>query len=319
MIKRTLYFGNPAYLSLKDGQLIVRLPEVERNLTLTESFKQQAQAIIPIEDIGIVFLDNQQITITHGVINAMQQNNVAIISCDNTHHPMGLMLPLDGNTLQNERYRAQLEITEPLKKQLWQQIITQKIKNQAYVLKQNNIESKYLENLASNVKSGDADNAEATAASHYWATIFNPPNSPSKGNLENFKRDRDGLSPNNYLNYGYALLRATMARSVVGAGLLPTLGIHHANRYNAYCLADDLMEPYRPWVDALVLKIIGEFGIQEELTKQLKAELLIIPILDVMLDGETSPLMNATQRTAISIYRCFTGEIRKPLFPAFDK
>ncbi len=374
MIKRTLYFGNSAYLSLKDGQLIVRLPEVVSNDTLSASFKNDAQAKIPIEDIGIVVLDNKQITLTHGVIDALQQNNVALISCDSTHHPVGLMLPLNGNTLQNERYRAQLEVSEPLRKQIWQHTIIQKIKNQAHVLKQNGGDDKYLISLSQKVKSGDSDNAEAIAAAHYWANIFtnlpssvrfNSDQSFSQGEVEGkqqsesaplslgegsgvrrigqsnthptegkqsetaprsfregsvrFTRHREGAPPNNYLNYGYSLLRATMARSIVSAGLLPTLGIHHANRYNAYCLADDLMEPYRPWVDALVIDIINSQGLQVDLTKEIKTALLIIPVLDVMLDGETSPLMNATQRTAVSIYKCFTGEQRKPLYPEFAK
>lgn len=311
MIKRTLYFGNPAYLSLKDQQLMVRLPEVVKNETLTETFKKEAQACIPIEDVGILLLDHQQITITHGALIALQQNNVAIISCDATHHPLGLMLPLNGNTLQNERYRHQLEATLPLKKQLWAATVAQKIINQAHVLKQQGIDHTYLINLSRNIKSGDADGAEATAASHYWFHIFKPLQ------IKNFKRDRQGLPPNQYLNYGYALLRATMARSIVAAGLLPTLGIHHANKYNAYCLADDLMEPYRPWVDAQVIQIIKTQGVTDILTREIKTALLGIPVLDVIIDGETSPLMNAMQRTAVSLYKCYTGEIRKPLYPSF--
>ena len=305
MIKRTLYFGNPAYLSLKDRQLIIRLPEVEKNETLTDSFKQKAIATIPIEDIGIVVLDNNQIILTHAVLDALQQNNVAVISCDNTHHPVGLMLPLNGNTLQNERYRAQLKAKEPLKKKLWQQTIIQKIKNQAQALNQNNCDNKYLVNLSKNVKSGDSDNSEAVAAAHYWTKIFsNSRNFKGIHAGEPFKRHREGTPPNNYLNYGYSILRATMARSIVSAGLLPTLGIHHANRYNAYCLADDLMEPYRPIVDMLVLNIINKYGLQSELNKEIKSELLIIPVLDVKLDEETSPLMNASNRGS----RLYSGE-----------
>lgn len=315
MIKRTLYFGNPAYLSLSKQQLLVRLPEVVNNETLTETFKKDAVATIPIEDIGIVIIDHKQITLTQGVMEAMLENNVALITCNATHHPVGLFMPLAGNTIQNERYRAQLEATEPLKKQLWMHTIVQKIKNQAAVLATQNIDSGYLINLSKNVKSGDTDNCEATAAAYYWSRVFLP-FSPLEGQAA-FIRHREGLPPNNYLNYGYALLRATMARSIVGAGLLPTLGIHHANRYNAYCLADDLMEPYRPFVDKVVLDIIKKHGIIDDLTKEIKTDLLQIPVLDVELDGEKSPLMNATQRTAVSIVKCFTGDIRKPLYPEF--
>jgi CRISPR-associated protein Cas1 len=318
MIKRTLYFGNPSYLSLTNAQLVLRLPEVEKNDILPESYKKEATASIPIEDIGILILDHKQITITQALIEALLNNNTALITCDNTHHPTGLMLPLCGNTIQNERFRAQLDSTEPLKKQLWAQTVSQKIKNQAAMFRHQNLDDSYLAPLYRNVKSGDAMNCEATAAAFYWGGIFsNLLDNNNAPIVPNFKRFREGVPPNNYLNYGYALLRATMARSIVGAGLLPTLGIFHHNRYNAYCLADDLMEPYRPYVDKVVCTIIQEKGIQEDLSKEIKTVLLQIPVMDVMMDGEKSPLMNATQRTAVSLVKCFYGEQRKLLYPEF--
>ena len=316
MIKRTLYFGNPAYLSLNSAQLIVRLPQVEKNNTLGELFKKEAQASIPVEDIGIIVLDHKQLTLTNALLDALLQNNVAVITCNSTHHPLGLLLPLQSNTIQNERYRAQLDASEPLKKQLWQHTVVQKIKNQAAVLEQNKLHTGALFPLWQNVKSGDSGNCEATAASIYWSSLGVKLTNGNGAAL--FRRHREGIAPNNYLNYGYALLRATMARSIVGAGLLPTLGIHHANRYNAYCLADDLMEPYRPYVDKLVLHIVHAHGLVDDLPKEIKATLLQIPVMDVMLDGEKSPLMNATQRTAVSIVKCFTGELRKPLYPVLE-
>lgn len=307
MIKRTLYFGNPSYLSLTNSQMVLRLPEVEKNDLLTTEFKKDATVSIPVEDIGIVVLDHKQITITQALIEALLDNNVVLITCNSSHHPTGLMMPLSGNALQNERFRAQLDASEPLKKQLWAQTITQKIKNQSLVLKGKGLNHSYLIPLYQNVKSGDTGNCEATAAAYYWQNIF-----PA---IEGFNRFREGAAPNNYLNYGYALLRATMARSIVGAGLLPTLGIHHQNRYNAYCLADDLMEPYRPFIDTIVYDIIEEMGLTEDLPKEIKAILLKIPAMDVFIDGEKSPLMNATQRTAVSLVKCFTGEQRKILYP----
>ena len=318
MIKRTLYFGNPAYLSLNNAQLLLRLPEVEKNDLLPTEFKRDANVSIPVEDIGIVVLDHKQITITQALMEALLENNTALITCDSTHHPTGLMLPLCGNTIQNERFRAQLDATEPLKKQLWAQTVSQKIKNQAAMFSHRNIDDSYLVPLYKNVKSGDISNCEATAAAHYWGNIFSNLSDPN-GELAVpvFKRFREGLPPNNYLNYGYALLRATMARSIVGAGLLPTLGIFHHNRYNAYCLADDLMEPYRPYVDKVVCNIIQEKGINEDLPKEIKALLLQIPVIDVLIDGEKSPLMNATQRTAVSLVKCFNGEQRRLVYPEF--
>jgi len=311
MIKRTLYFGNPAYLSFKNEQLLIKLPEIEKDPILSEEQRSDSVISVPVEDIGIIILDNKQITITQALIEALLGNNAAIISCDNTHHPFGLLMPLTGNSIQNERFRAQIEVTEPLKKQLWAQTVTRKIKNQSDHLQFRGIKHEYLIPLYKNVKSGDTENSEGTAAAYYWKRL-----SPALlHNSSEFRRERMGLPPNNYLNYGYALLRATMARSLVGAGLLPTLGIHHANRYNAYCLADDLMEPYRPLVDKVVCDILQDHSLDDEISKDIKHQLLKIPAMDVIIDGERSPLMNATQRTAVSLVKCFTGDAKKLLYP----
>jgi CRISPR-associated protein Cas1 len=310
MIKRTLYFGNSAYLSLRDGQLLVRLPEVEKNDTLPDGFKKEAVATIPVEDIGIVVLDHKQVTITQALLEALLDNNSVLVTCNSTHHPTGMLMPLSGNTIQNERFRAQLDASEPLKKQLWAQTISQKIKNQSCLLEKVGINAGYLSPLYKNIKSGDSDNCEATAAVFFWQKLF--------AHVNDFHRYREGPPPNNYLNYGYAFLRATMARSIVCAGLLPTLGIHHANRYNAYCLADDLMEPYRPFVDEIVYDLVAKYGVNIDIPKEIKTEFLKIPAIDVVLDGEKSPLMNATQRTAVSLVKCFNGEQKKLLYPEFS-
>lgn len=251
MIKRTLYFGNPAYLSLTNKQLLVKLPQVEKNEKLTEDFKKQAKATIPIEDIGVIILDEQQITITHALLSILMDNNVAVITCDNTHHPNGLLMPLSGNTVQTEKFKAQIEASVPLKKSLWQQTVQQKILNQAALLKRKNIETENMHYWAESVRSGDPDNYEARAAAYYWSSL-----SPLLSNGTNdFRRDRFGLPPNNLLNYGYSILRALVARSLVGSKYLDT-GNAHRNKYNAYCLADDIMEPYRPFVDEIVLGLI---------------------------------------------------------------
>jgi CRISP-associated protein Cas1 len=297
MIKRTLYFGNPAYLKLKDKQLSIEI-QSEHETKITQ---------VSVEDIGMLIIDHQQITITSGLIQALQANNTAIITCDYRHMPQSVLLPLEGNSIQQERYEAQLSASEPLKKQLWQQVTIQKIKNQAEHLAKINLPYDYLIPLYKNVKSGDTDNCEATAAAFYWQILF--------GHIPGFIRHREGPPPNNYLNYGYAILRATMARSIVAAGLLPTLGIFHKNRYNAYCLADDLMEPYRPYIDEIVYKMVKEMGLTEDMDKTHKAILLNIPAIDVTIDGEKSPLMIATQRTAVSIVKCYEGLQRKLLLP----
>ena len=311
MIKKTLYFGNPAYLSLRNAQLVIKIPEVEKNDTLPETIKHQFEVTKPIEDIGVVILDNRQITVTSGVIEALLENNCALITCDAKSMPVGLMLPLYGNTTQNERFRKQLEASLPLKKQLWQQTIQAKISNQAAILSIcTNEETKCMLVWANDVRSGDPNNIEARAAAYYWKSLFSE--------IEGFTREREGMAPNNLLNYGYAILRAIVARGLVTSGLLPTLGIHHHNRYNAYCLADDIMEPYRPFVDKLVFDLYKQYGKDVSLTKDVKSVLLSIPTLDVRINGKRSPLMVAVGQTTASLYKCFSGELRRIVYPTIN-
>jgi CRISP-associated protein Cas1 len=297
MIKRTLYFGNPAYLKTKDEQLVF------------ESHDNGELKTLPIEDIGVLIMDHQQITITQALIAKLLENNVALITCDSKHHPTGLMLNLDGHTLQSKKFAAQVEATVPLKKQLWQQTVSAKIDNQACMLEGIRVGAKNLRNWAQEVKSGDADNHEAVAAAFYWKNIFDI--------FPDFKRDREGEPPNNLLNYGYAILRAVVARNLVASGLLPTLGIFHKNQYNAYCLADDIMEPYRPFVDKVVWTIVRMNGNYLEITPNMKKELLGIPAMDVIINGEKSPLMVAVQKTTASLAKCYEGKARKIMYPEF--
>lgn len=312
MIKKTLYFGNPAYLSLRQGQMVIRLPDIVKNETLPERMKQQGEITKPIEDIGIVVLDCKQITITQGLLEALLENNSAVITCDNRSMPVGLMLPLCGNSVQSERFRDQIDASLPLKKQLWQQTIKAKIRNQAAVLTHwTSKETGCMRRWENDVKSGDPDNLEGRAAAYYWKTLFS-----DFDELKDFTRDRDGIYPNNLLNYGYAVLRAVVARALVSSGMLPTLGIHHHNRYNAYCLADDIMEPYRPYVDEIVFAIVQEFGGKEQnMTREIKAKLLSIPTTEVVINGKRSPLMVAASQTTASLYRCFNGELRRIAYP----
>lgn len=315
MIKKTLYFGNPAYLSLRMGQIVIKLPEVERNPDLPERMKQETEVTKPIEDIGIVILDNKRITITQGLLEALLENNCAVITCDSHSMPVGLMLPLYGNSTQNERFREQLEASLPLRKQLWQQTIKAKIENQAAVLASySKVSTKAMERWANDVRSGDPENIEGRAAAYYWKNVFS-----EFKQLAGFTRDRNGMPPNNLLNYGYAILRAIVARGLVSSGMLPTLGIHHHNRYNAYCLADDIMEPYRPYVDQLVLSIVSECEPDDmELTKEVKFKLLGIPTIEVTVNGKRSPLMVAVTQTTASLYKCFSGELRRIAYPEMD-
>lgn len=306
MIKRVIGFTNPTYLSLKQGQVVVKYPEIENSEHLSDAIKAESVRTLPIEDIGVIVLDHKQITITTALMAALLDNNVAIITCDDLHLPIGLTLPLDANHIQSERFRQQINASEPLRKQMWQQTIAAKIAGQAQLLGKQGVENGNMLAWAKQVKSGDTDNMEGRAAAYYWRNIFHNPN---------FTRGREGEPPNNLLNYGYAIVRALMARALVAAGLLPTLGIHHHNRYNAYCLADDIMEPYRPYVDEIVIDLIHRAADVSQLTTEIKRELLAITTVDVMIDGHRSPLQIAVQTTANSVQKCFTGEARKIIYP----
>lgn len=298
MIKRTLYFGNPAYLRKQDKQLKVFKPE-----------KRKEVASIPIEDIGVVVLDHPQVTLSQTLLSELVLSNVAVLSCNEKHYPVGLFMPLSGNSLQSERFRIQIAASEPLKKNLWAQTVSAKVSNQADILEQMGKDAIRLYALISQIKSGDSDNVEGRAARVYWDLLL--------GDYD-FVRERFGKAPNPQLNYAYALIRAAVARALVCSGMLPTLGIFHRNKYNAYCLADDIMEPYRPFCDQLVLPMYysGEFT-SEDLSTHQKAKLLSVLTSDVLIGGKKSPLMTAISRTTNSLFECFAGERRKILYPDF--
>lgn len=303
MIKRTLFFGNPVYLSMRNAQLVIKKTDVQT--------QDEVVRTVPIEDIGVVVLEDRQITITNGAMDALLQNNCAVVTCDEKHMPAGLLLPLEGNTTQSVRFRNQIEASLPLKKQLWQQTVQAKIHNQAALLRKlDNAEARNMIVWRNAVKSGDSDNLEGRAAAYYWKNMF--------VGLGDFKRDREGAVPNNLLNYGYAILRAVVARALVASGLLPTLGIHHHNRYNAFCLADDVMEPYRPYVDELVSGIVCSGTDCSELTTEIKRMLLGIPVVEVNVGGQRSPLMVAASQTTASLAKCFSGELRKIVYPEME-
>ncbi|MCF6185667.1 MAG: type II CRISPR-associated endonuclease Cas1 [Bacteroidales bacterium] len=305
MIKRTLYFETDARLTTKKEQLVV-------NFTGNEA----AAGTVPIEDIGVIIIDAQQLMISRALISKLLANNVALITCDEKHMPQGMMLNLDGNTLQQERFRIQMAVSLPLKKNLWQQTIKAKIRNQAALLKKTlpEIDLQPMRYWEESEKSGDAGNHGARAANFYWRTVFSDI-------ITGFKRGRFEKDPNNLLNYGYAILRAVTARSLVASGLLPTLGLFHRNKYNAYALADDIMEPYRPFVDWVVRDMVEKYYDDEWETKgfplvpAIKKELLSIPAIDVTIDGKKSPLMVAMGRTTASLFECFESRRKKILFP----
>lgn len=290
MIKRTIAITTPCHLSLRNGQMLVRSKLIEGDAGKT----------VPIEDMGMLLMEQEQITVTQGLLAKLMEHNVAVVNCDAQHHPIGMLLNFAGNSTQTESFIAQAEASKPLKKQLWQQVVKAKISNQAAVLEARGEDGGRLHKLVQEVRSGDTENREATAAVYYWPRLF-------KG-FPDFLRDREGHYPNNLLNYGYAILRATVARALAGSGLHPTLGLFHRNRYNAFCLADDMMEPFRPVVDKEVARIVlARPRDKGELDQETKIDLLRIPTLDVDMDGKQRPLLVAVSETSASLARAYLG------------
>lgn len=295
MIKRTLYFGHEVHLSTQRQQLVASYPD-----------RQEKR--VPIEDIGVVILDHHSLTLSQTLLGKLLGNNAAVITCDDHHLPHGLFLNLNGHHTQQAHFSDQLAATDAQKARLWQQTVKAKIRNQAHLLRQNGLEVENMLRWVDKVQPGDPDNFEARAAAFYWQKLF-------IDHLTSFKRGRFEGEPNNLLNYGYAVLRAVVARSLVASGLLPTLGYFHQNQYNAYCLADDVMEPYRPFVDELVLELVRSEDDYSTLTTELKQKLLQIPVLDVTLNKQKSPLMLAVQQTTSSLHKCYAREMKQIKFP----
>lgn len=292
MIKRTIAITQHAYVSTGNKQLLIRIDETEHS--------------VPIEDIGTVVAESHQCTITQSAISALLANNAVIISCDAHHHPDGMMLPISGNILHTAIFRKQLTASRPLRNSLWKQTIQQKIRNQAAVLKHLNHNATPLLTMAKKVVSGDKTNIEGRASVYYWQNIFD---------TSNFTRNPDGSPPNNLLNYGYSIVRAAVARALVASGLHPASGLFHKNQYNPFCLADDCMEPYRPYVDAHV-HTLWKKDITE-LTTAAKKELLSLLVSDVMMENERKPMELAISKTASSLAQCFCKERKKILYPEF--
>ena len=299
MIKRILSIENPCHLSSDLSQLVL-------------TPKNGSSALrTPVEDLGFLVIDHPQVTLTKFLLQDLARNNVAVLFTDEYHLPASMLFQLTGHHLQNERFRKQLEASEPLQKQLWQQTIRAKIRNQAAALRHTSLNAEGMElaaplmKMAEDVRSGDSDGREAKAARYYWPRIFG----------EEFRRERKGDPPNAHLNYGYAVVRAAVARAITAAGLLPTLGIHHRNKYNDFCLADDIMEPYRPFVDLQVWYMMNAIAGWENMGKEVKAALLSVLNTDCRMGADRSPLQVAMMRTAQSLAACFEGRSRKLVLP----
>jgi len=291
MVKRSIFLTSPCRLSLRNRQMVV------------ENQSTGEVRTVPIEDIGFVLVENQQVGFTIPLLNALSENNCAVVFCNAQHVPVSMLMNLESNAVQAETYKFQVEASLPLKKNLWKQLIEQKISNQAALMRDIGEDGDKLKPLYLNVKSGDADNREGVAAKIYWDSVF--------GN--EFVRSRFGGDPNPLLNYGYSLLRAATARAIMGSGLYPAFGLFHKNRYNAFPLADDLMEPYRPYVDQLVVEMV-QSG-HNTLTIETKQRLLSVLFVDVRFDDLTRPLQMGLSITTASLVRCLRGDSKRLELP----
>ena len=295
MLKKSILIENKASVSTKNLQLVIKT--------------ELRESAIPVEDIGFLVIDNPEVYLSLPAMNLLVENNAALIICTANHLPNGMFLNLNSHHIQQEIFKNQINASVPLKKQLWQQTIVEKITNQGILLEQITQKKNNFEYLASKVLSGDTTNMEGVAAGQYWK-LFPLSYEEERG----IKRERFGNYPNNFLNYGYAILRAAVARALAGSGLLNTLGIHHKSKYNAFALADDIMEPFRPMVDEKVFEIMQKHDTQE-LTTAIKQEFLQVLTQTVYFNDEKSPLMVGLQRTSSSLQQCFSGERKKINYP----
>lgn len=292
MLKRSLVFASAVTLSLKNGQLVIAYKDCP-----------EEKKTIPIEDIGCVLVENQMTTITIPLINALADANVVLIICDSRCMPNVMVQGFNSNTMQGEILRNQFDVSEVLKKQLWKQIVEAKIVNQSLLLNKLGKDGEKLKPLYNNVKSGDSDNREGIAARLYWQELFG----------EGFVRERGEPGLNALLNYGYTILRAGVARSITSSGLFPALGIFHHNRSNAFPLADDIMEPYRPFVDEIVYSLFHENKM--ELNQYTKMELMKVLYCDTVFEKVLRPLSVGVTMTTASLVKCYAKETTKLVLP----
>lgn len=294
MIKQTLFFASPAFLSLRYNQLVIQRGEREETITR------------PIEDIGFVIIENQQVRFTVPLLNALAEHHVSVIFCNNCSMPCSMLMPLESNVIQQEIYRYQTEITKPNQKRIWKDIVTAKIRNQAALLHQLGKDGDGLRPYYKNVMSGDATNREGAAARFYWQQLYGP----------EFCRLRKGTPPNGLLNYGYTILRAAVTRALLGSGLFPAFGLFHRNRYNAFPLADDVMEPYRPFVDEIVYTLYQN-NPQVVLDTEIKQQLVRVLHADVLMNKQVHPLQIALTYTSASLVKAFKEKNECIKYPTF--
>lgn len=280
MSKQTLVFDSPSMLSIKNGLLSV----------VREGKEEVLKAF---EDIQTILIDHHSVSLTIPLLNRLSEEQIAVVFCNERHFPQSMLMDLETNSLQTKYYRKQIEASLPMKKQIWKQVVEAKIRNQSRLLNELFQCGDVLQKYYANVKSGDSTNREGVAANCYWKKLLG----------KDFIRDRFGYEPNNLLNYGYALLRSAMARALMDSGLMPTLGVFHRNYFNSFPLADDIMEPYRPFVDRKVMELY--LAGKKEVDKEFKLAMLSLYYDDLkrdVLTKTTASLVNVYCQTSRVVY-----------------
>ena len=293
-VKRVVDVSSDARLSLTRGQMVIRRPD-------------EPDALVPVEDLGVLILDNPALTCSQRLLSACAENGAAVLVCDSRHLPSAILSPVAGNSLHTRILSEQISASVPAKKRIWREIVREKIRRQADVYaRATGRNPNELARMAGKVRSGDPDNVESQAARFYWPALFG----------RHFRRNVGAAGINSLLNYGYAILRAATARAIAGAGLHPALGVHHRNQYDPFCLADDLMEPLRPLVDWRVWQITRESsGDTPEITPETKRALLEFLYVSCDFSGMRMPLMSAMHHYAAGLRRALAGEQKKLSFP----
>jgi CRISPR-associated protein Cas1 len=294
MIDRIIEIANPARLSVRDAQLVIERQLSDQQLSLPFS--------TPISEIAVLLLAHPQVTLSQAVLSRIAEAGGSVVTIDSKYLPVSLQLPVQAHFLQTERFAKQMQLSLPNRKRLWQQIVRAKIRVQGELLKELYGSDAGLVAMSARVRSDDAGNLEAQAARRYWSQVFND---------SKFRRGAEGPDQNRHLDYGYTVLRAAVARSLCAAGLHPSIGLRHKNRYDAFCLAADVMEPFRPLIDRRVVQWIADHDLAGEFDSATKNWIIGATTIRYVCDREQRSLFDLLLRTANSVAQCVTGEQRE--------
>jgi CRISPR-associated protein Cas1 len=298
MIDRIVEIANPARLSIRDAQLVIERPQTEQLLLPFTT---------PISEIAVLLLAHPQIVLTQAVLSRIAEAGGSVVTIDGNFLPASMLLPIQSHFVQTERFAKQMQLSLPTRKRLWQHIVRAKIKAQGELLQELHGTDHGLLAMSARVHSGDTGNLEAQAARKYWSLVFGD---------KAFRRGSDKPDQNRHLDYGYTVLRAAVARALCAAGLHPSIGLQHSNRYDAFCLAADVMEPFRPLVDRRVSQWIAREDAEGPFDSKAKSWMIRATTSRYIFDRQERSLFDIVLRTANSLAKCITCDSRAPEIPS---